>query len=97
MKWTLVLLSVPAALVAFGYLVVGLTFGFNLWRVDRPFAIAMWFAVLLFPAFLVATIRSSERPRRFWALTAAAWCFAAFWAYWNFLWMPWTYGGPWGW
>ena len=96
-KWSLVLLSVPALLLSYLYLVTSLTFGINLWRADRPFAIALWFAVVLFPILLLVAIRSIGSPRRFWRLAIAAWFFVAFWAYHQVIWQPWTYGGPWGW
>lgn len=96
-KWSLIILSAPAWLLCFVYLQVGLTFGFNLWRADRPFAIAFWFAVVLFPLLLLVAIRSTEHPRRFWPLTITAWSFLVFWVFHQLIWMPWTYGGPWGW
>jgi hypothetical protein len=96
-KWSLILLVIPALFVSLLSLQVGLTFGFNLWRSDRPFAIAMWFGVVFFPVLLLAALRSVERPRRFWILAAAAWSFVAFWFFHQVIWMPWTFGGPWGW
>jgi hypothetical protein len=96
-KWSLIILSVPAWLLCLMYLQVGLTFGFNLWRADRPFAIAFWFAVVLFPFLLFVAIRSTKHPLRFWTLAITAWVFLAFWVFHQFIWMPWTFGGPWGW
>lgn len=96
-KASLIALLLPATLICFGSLVVGLTFGFNLGRSDRPFAIAMWFAVVIFPGLIVAALRLAKTRRQLLMWTAAAWAFAGFWVFHNFVWMPWTYGGPWGW
>lgn len=96
-KWSLLALLVPASLIASSTFLVGVGFGFNLWRADRPFAIAMWFAVVGFPALLISTLRSQPQLRRFYGLAIAAWLFAAFWIFHNFFWMPWAAGGPRGW
>ena len=96
-KASMIVLAVPATALCFGYLVMGLSFGLNLWRADRPFAIALWFAVVLFPLFIANAMSATKTPRQFWIMTGMAWSFAAFWVYHNFIWMPWTYGGPWGW
>jgi hypothetical protein len=45
----------------------------------------------------IGAIRSNENPRRFWPLTIGAWAFVAFWMFYQFVWMLWTHGGPWGW
>ena len=97
LKWSLIALLIPSSLVSLGMLMVGLTFGASLWQVDRPFAIAMWFATVLFPALLIVAVRSAIAPRRFYTLAALAWLFVAFWAFHTFLWRPWLVGGPWGW
>lgn len=96
-KGSLVALAVPATLLSIAYLFVGLSFGFDLWRLDRPFAIMLWFAIVLFPVFIGVTIRGTTTLRQLWIMTTLAWSFAAFWVFVNFVWMPWTYGGPWGW
>lgn len=83
--------------MSLGYLVIGLTFGFNLWRADRPFAMAFWFAVVFFPVLLIIAIRSTSNVRRFWSLWLLSWIFVAFWAFYQLMWMPWTNGGKWGW
>jgi hypothetical protein len=92
-KTSLVVLLVPATLVSFTSLFVGLTFGLNLWRSDRPFAIALWFAEVMFPGFIVAALRLVNTCRQLLKWTAAAWTFAGFWVFHNFIWMPWGYGG----
>lgn len=96
-KWSLVGLLIPASLLGFMHLVVGIGFGFNLWRADRPFAIMLWFATVLFPALIVVTLKSTARPRVFYSLSGVAFMFAAFWLFHDLIWMPWTVGGPWGW
>lgn len=82
LEWSLCLLLIPAALMSLEWLVVGVTFGFNLWRPDRLFAIAMWFACVLFPAFVAWALARSLKARSLattarW--TVAAWGFGAFW------------------
>jgi hypothetical protein len=73
--------------------VVGVTFGFNLWRPDRLIAIGLWLAAVLFPAFVAWALMKSFKARSL-ATTARlaliAWAFAAFW-----LWE--VYVGRWGW
>jgi hypothetical protein len=96
-KWSLWALLVPALPLALMTFFVGAGFGVNLWRADRPFAVAMWFAVVGFPAWLIVALRSQAAPRRFYGLAISAWLFAAFWIFHNFWWMPWTAGGPHGW
>lgn len=96
-RYSLVALLLPATILAFISLAVGLTFGVNLWRSDRPFAIALWFAVVLFPGFIVVALRLSGTRRQLLLMTAAAWTFVTFWIFQNFVWMPSTHGGPWGW
>jgi hypothetical protein len=63
-------------------LVVGATFGFNLWRPDRSFAIAMWFAVVLFPIFVAWALFRSFKAQSL-ATTARlaliTWAFVVFW------------------
>lgn len=96
-KWSLVLLAVPASVLALAMLIVGLTFGANLWRPDRPYAIIIWLALVFFPAFIAFALASKGSPRRFYILSAIAWLFVAFWLFENFFWKPWEYGGSWGW
>lgn len=91
------ILLAPALLVSLMTLYVGLTFGFNLWRADRPFAIALWFAVIMLPALVLAALKAKEEPRLFYPLAAISWLFVAFWIFHGFIWMPWAAGGPPGW
>jgi hypothetical protein len=82
LEWSLCLLLIPAALISLDTLVVGVTFGFNLWRPDRPFAITLWFAGVLFPAFVAwALVRSlkAQSLATTARLTLVTWAFVAFW------------------
>jgi hypothetical protein len=82
LEWSLCLLLIAATLLSVEWLVVGVTFGFNLWRPDRIFAIAVWFAAVLFPAFVAWALMKSLKERSLATtarLAAVTWTFAAFW------------------
>jgi len=64
------------------WLLVGLTFGSNLWRPDRVFAIAMWFAGVLFPGYVGWALTKSFKAQSLATTTLLAliaWGFATFW------------------
>lgn len=96
-KVSLLALAVPATILSVEELAVGLTYGGNLWRTDRPFAIALWLAVVVFPLFIGTAMGAAKTSRRLWIVTGVSWAFAAFWVCESFVWMPWAHGGPWGW
>ncbi len=82
LEWSLCLLLIPAALISLEWLVVGVTFGSNLWRPDRPVAITMWIAGVLFPAFVAWALARSLKAQSLattarWTL--ATWGLAGFW------------------
>jgi hypothetical protein len=81
LEWSLCLLLIPAALMSLGWLVAGVTFGSNLWRPDRLFAIAIWFAGVLFPAFVAWALARSLKAQSLGATarwTVAVWGFGVF-------------------
>jgi hypothetical protein len=64
-----------------GSLVVGVSFGFNLWRPERLFATLVWAAVVLFPGFLVWALMTSFKAKSAATticLAAASWAFVVF-------------------
>lgn len=98
--WSLCALLIPAAFVALDFFAVGVFFGMALWRPDRPFGIAMWFATVLFPVFVAYALWRSLRVKSLKTtaiLASACWAFACFFMWENFVWMPFAHGGPWGW
>jgi hypothetical protein len=96
-RWSLMALLVLAVLIAFGSVVAGLTFAPLLFRAERPFAIAMWAATVLFPLFLLALLAMPRGSKRLYPLAAISWLFAATWMVINLVWVPSSAGGPWGW
>ncbi len=63
------------------WLTVGVTFGFNLWRPGRSFAILTWVAVVIFPAFVAWALAKSFKAKSLGitaVLSLAAWTFAGF-------------------
>jgi hypothetical protein len=82
LEFSLCLLLIAAGLMSFEWFFTGVTFGSNLWRPARLFAITMWFAVILFPVFVGWALNISLKARSL-ATTARlaliAWGFAAFW------------------
>ncbi|EIZ78466.1 hypothetical protein WSK_2910 [Novosphingobium sp. Rr 2-17] len=51
---------IPIGLVSLFALFVGLTFGFNLWRLDMPLVTVGWLAVVLAPVWFYALLKWSE-------------------------------------
>jgi hypothetical protein len=93
LEWSLLLLFIPSAFFSIEFFAVGVGFGFNLWRPDRLFAIAVWFAVVLFPGFVAWALYQSFRMQSLATtarLASAAWMFVAF-AIWD------IYIARWGW
>jgi hypothetical protein len=75
------------------WFIAGVTFGFNLWRPDRLFAILMWAAAVVFPALVAWALAKSFKAQSLATtalLTFAVWAFAGFW-----LWD--VYVARWGW
>ena len=94
---SLMVLLAPAVLIAYGSVVGGLTFAPLLFRAERPFAITMWLATILFPVWLLALLALSRGSRKLYPLAASSWLFAASWTVINIFWVPSSAGGPWGW
>jgi hypothetical protein len=107
--WLLFAVSVFAS---FDALVVGAWAAPALFVWHRPFAVMLWLAQVLFPAFLgyvLATTRArrpsyavakESEPKatsRLYTLAAVAWSFVAFVLFVTFWWQPFLIGGPWGW
>jgi hypothetical protein len=57
-------LLAPASLIALEYLIVGLTFGFNLWRLNDLRPTLFWIAVVSFPFLLVVGLQRTRRSSR---------------------------------
>lgn len=64
-----VLLFVSGVLSVFA-LVVGLTFGFNLWRWDRPGVTAGWLVLVLLPLAVYRVVKTEPRSMRVLAVCA---------------------------
>ena len=96
-RWSVMALLAPAVLVAYGSVVAGLTFAPLLFRAERPFAISMWLATVLFPIWLLALLMLPRGSERLYPLAAASWLFATAWLVFNLIWVPSSAGGPWGW
>lgn len=107
------LLLPVAMLVTLEAIAVGLFFGrANLFQWHRPFAVMLWAAYVLYPAFVVHALAStrvrhvgysreqagpSEVNGKLYTLAALAWLFLAFILYHALIWQPHLHGGPWGW
>ena len=55
---------VPASLIAADYLIVGLTFGSNLWKMSDLRPTLLWLAVVGLPLFLIVGLRQTRRSSR---------------------------------
>lgn len=96
-RQSLLALLAPAVLIAFGSVVGGLIFAPILFRAERPFAIAMWLATVLFPTWLLALLALRRGSKSLYPLAAVSWLFAATWVVINFVWAPSSTGRLWGW
>lgn len=76
MRLLLTLLFVPVCLVALYALIVGVTFGFNLWNPEDPIVTIVWLVIVASPAWFYGLLVWSERSERrtvvFFGLTSAA-------------------------
>jgi hypothetical protein len=76
MRVLLTLSWVPVCLVAVYALLVGITFGFNLWNPREPMVTVVWLAIVTSPAWfyglLVWSDRSARRTVALFAIVATA-------------------------
>jgi hypothetical protein len=93
-RQSLLALLAPAVLIAFGSVVGGLMFARILFRAERPLAISMWLAIVLFPVWILALLGMRRGSKKLYPLAAASWLFDAMVAIY-YAWQP--YGRLWGW
>jgi len=60
-RFLLELTIIPISLIAAYALFVGMTFGFNLWRLDAPLVTLLWLMIVASPAWFYFLLKWSQR------------------------------------
>lgn len=85
---SIALLLVLLAPFAAYMLVLGSSLSQFLLTSERPYATALWLSLLLFPAWLWATLKYARRKKQFYSMAVAAWAYACIWGGVALGWVP---------
>lgn len=97
LRGSIALLLVIFAPLAAYMLILGASLASFLLRPDRPYAVALWLSLLLFPFWLWAALKRADRKKLFHAMAASAWAYACVWGGVALGWVPLGRGAIWGW